>query len=213
MSAKATSQVLNVPCVVNNPYGVVGLIEIPVMFVDAGQSLAMQCQQGPLPLSPIFKSSDAYSPLLCLQQSLLTVLKESFKIYKAISEGLINMADRFFEMEYLDAHKGLEVYKESIVANERLQQYYQQVEQIEELNRTIQFPKLESPPADFLAQMEAYAKEAPRPYDEATGVAGSKKVHCIVKTLHSKHMLAQQGIWLSVHSAECLPQIPVWSSF
>lgn len=114
--------------------------------------------------------------MLRLQQSLLTVLKESFKVYKAISEGLINLADRFFEMEYLDAHKGLEVYKESIVANERLQQYYQQVEQIEELKRTIQFPKLESPPADFLAQMEAYAKEAPRPYDEASGVAGSKKV-------------------------------------
>jgi len=108
---------------------------------------------------------------------LLTVLKESFKVYKAISEGLINLADRFFEMEYLDAHKGLEVYKESIVANDRLQQYYQQIEQIEELRRAIQFPKLESPPADFLTQMEAYAKEAPRPYDESSGaVTGSKKV-------------------------------------
>ena len=113
----------------------------------------------------------------CPQQSLLTVLKESFKVYKAISEGLINLADRFFEMEYLDAHKGLEVYKESIVANDRLQQYYQQIEQIEELKRAIQFPKLESPPADFLTQMEAYAKEAPRPYDESSGgVSGSKKV-------------------------------------
>ncbi|KAA6422373.1 MAG: clathrin assembly factor [Trebouxia sp. A1-2] len=109
-------------------------------------------------------------------QSLLTILKESFKVYKAISEGLINLADRFFEMEYLDAHKGLEVYKESIVANDRLQQYYQQIEQIEELRRAIQFPKLESPPADFLTQMEAYAKEAPRPYDESSGaVTGSKK--------------------------------------
>ena len=112
-----------------------------------------------------------------LQQSLLTVLKESFKVYKAISEGLINLADRYFEMEYHDAHKGLEVYKESIVANDRLQQFYQQIEQIEELRRAIQFPKLESPPADFLTQMEAYAKEAPRPYDESSGPAGgSKKV-------------------------------------
>lgn len=112
-----------------------------------------------------------------LQQSLLTVLKESFKVYKAISEGLINLADRYFEMEYHDAHKGLEIYKESIVANDRLQQFYQQIEQIEELRRAIQFPKLESPPADFLTQMEAYAKEAPRPYDESTGSAGgSKKV-------------------------------------
>lgn len=49
------------------------------------------------------------------------MLKESFKIYKAISEGLINLADRFFEMDYLAAAKGLEIYKESIVASERLQ--------------------------------------------------------------------------------------------
>ena len=51
----------------------------------------------------------------------MLVLTESFKIYKAISEGLINLADRFFEMEYLEAVKGLEVYKESLVANQRLQ--------------------------------------------------------------------------------------------
>ena len=90
-------------------------------------------------------------------------------------------------MEYLDAHKGLEIYKESIVANDRLQQYYQQIEQIEELRRAIQFPKLESPPADFLTQMEAYAKEAPRPYDESSGaVSGSKKVTlCAVPYCHA----------------------------
>lgn len=102
-------------------------------------------------------------------------------MYKAISEGLINLADRYFEMEYHDAHKGLEIYKESIVANDRLQQYYQQIEQIEELRRAIQFPKLESPPADFLTQMEAYAREAPRPYDESTGAAGSKKVNSLLQ--------------------------------
>lgn len=55
------------------------------------------------------------------QESLAIVAKESFKVYKAISEGLINLADRFFEMEYLDAQKGLEIYKEAMVANERLQ--------------------------------------------------------------------------------------------
>lgn len=42
-------------------------------------------------------------------------------MYKAISEGLINLADHFFEMEYLDAQHGLDIYKESIVANDRLQ--------------------------------------------------------------------------------------------
>jgi hypothetical protein len=58
-----------------------------------------------------------------------------------------------------------------------LQQYYQQIEQIDELKRAITFPKLESPPADFLHQMEAYVKEAPRTYEggDAAGAA-SKKV-------------------------------------
>ena len=56
-----------------------------------------------------------------VQASLMAVLKESFKVYKAISEGIINLADRFFEMEYLEAQKGLEIYKESIVGNTRLQ--------------------------------------------------------------------------------------------
>ena len=112
-------------------------------------------------------------------------------------------------MEYHDAHKGLEIYKESIVANDRLQQYYQQIEQIEELRRAIQFPKLESPPADFLTQMEAYAKEAPRPYDESSGaVGGSKKVSSLAKcfeegaerTLHL-HVLLQ---WMQRDDHICI---------
>jgi hypothetical protein len=31
------------------------------------------------------------------------VVKESFKLYKAISEGVINLADAFFELDYLVA--------------------------------------------------------------------------------------------------------------
>lgn len=61
----------------------------------------------------------AHDPVV--QAALMAVLKESFKVYKAVSEGIINLADRFFEMEYLDAQKGLEIYKESIVDNTRLQ--------------------------------------------------------------------------------------------
>lgn len=56
-----------------------------------------------------------------VQAALFAVLKESFRIYKAVSEGIINLADKFFEMEYLDAQRGLEIYKESIVDNARLQ--------------------------------------------------------------------------------------------
>ena len=56
-----------------------------------------------------------------VQASLFAVLKESFRIYKAVSEGVINLADKFFEMEYLEAQKGLEIYKESVVDNAKLQ--------------------------------------------------------------------------------------------
>ncbi|EIE26322.1 hypothetical protein COCSUDRAFT_58860 [Coccomyxa subellipsoidea C-169] len=101
-----------------------------------------------------------------VQGSLFFVLKESFKIYKAISEGLINLADKFFEMDYLSAQKGIEIYKEAIVSSERLQTFHREVEQIESIKRVVQFPKLEPPPADFLVQMENYAREAPRCLDD-----------------------------------------------
>ena len=55
------------------------------------------------------------------QAALFYVLKESFKVYKAISEGLINLADKFFDMDYFNAQRALEVYKESILSAERLQ--------------------------------------------------------------------------------------------
>ena len=49
------------------------------------------------------------------------MLKESFKVYKAVSEGLINLADKFFDMDYFNAQRALEIYKESILSAERLQ--------------------------------------------------------------------------------------------
>lgn len=47
------------------------------------------------------------------------------------------------------------------------QGYYREMEKIEELKRAVQFPTLEPPPADFLAQMENYCAEAPRSLDDA----------------------------------------------
>ncbi len=38
-----------------------------------------------------------------VQYALGFVVKESFTLYKAVSEGIINLADSFFEMDYLDA--------------------------------------------------------------------------------------------------------------
>ena len=63
-----------------------------------------------------------YVDAVCLwQAALFYVLKESFKIYKAISEGLINLADKFFDMDYFNAQRALEIYKESTQSAEHLQ--------------------------------------------------------------------------------------------
>ena len=56
-----------------------------------------------------------------------------------------------------------------------VQAYYRGLEQIDGLRHTVQFPKLESPPADFLEQMENYVREAPRHVSE-NGIPQNKKV-------------------------------------
>ena len=65
----------------------------------------------------------------------------------------------------------------SLQVSHLVQDYYREVEQIEELKRAVQFPKLENLPSDFLTQMEGYVKEAPRPLDEAA-VAAKKVPFC-----------------------------------
>ncbi len=56
-----------------------------------------------------------------------------------------------------------------------MQAYYRALEQIDGLRHTVQFPKLESPPGDFLEQMEGYVRDAPRHVSE-NGVPQAKKV-------------------------------------
>ncbi|GMH38480.1 hypothetical protein BSKO_06364 [Bryopsis sp. KO-2023] len=98
-------------------------------------------------------------------ESLKWVLTECFRIYRAISEGVINLADQFFEMDRIDARKGLEMYREAIDSTERLQSYFNSIQSIP-AGRQFTFPQLQPPPADFMDQMEEYVKgqgsEAPK---------------------------------------------------
>ncbi|CAN1229351.1 Putative clathrin assembly protein At5g57200 [Linum grandiflorum] len=52
----------------------------------------------------------AYSNYL-VQYALALILKESFKIYCAINDGIINLVDMFFDMTRHDAIKALAIYK------------------------------------------------------------------------------------------------------
>lgn len=56
--------------------------------------------------------------------------------------------------------------------NDLVQSMYRESEGLDEIKRAINFPKLEMPPADFLQNMEDYARQAPRQFDDS----GPKKV-------------------------------------
>ncbi|KAL6888440.1 hypothetical protein ACP4OV_009466 [Aristida adscensionis] len=97
-----------------------------------------------------------------IQYALALVLKESFKIYCAINDGIINLVDMFFDMPKYEAIKALAVYKRAGLQAENLAEFYDFCKHLE-LARTFQFPTLRQPPPSFLATMEEYIREAPRP--------------------------------------------------
>ncbi|CAK9325823.1 unnamed protein product [Citrullus colocynthis] len=102
----------------------------------------------------------AYSNYL-IQYALALVLKESFKIYCAINDGIINLVDMFFDMPRHDAVKALNIYKRASNQAENLADFYEYCKGLE-LARTFQFPTLKQPPPSFLSTMEEYIREAPQ---------------------------------------------------
>ena len=91
--------------------------------------------------------------------ALSMVVRESFKLYKAISEGIINLADNFFKMDYYQGMKALEIYNEALQGGEELQKYHASLQQMEAVKRVIQFPRMEIPPSDFLQSMKDHLQE------------------------------------------------------
>ncbi|XP_061357303.1 putative clathrin assembly protein At2g01600 isoform X2 [Gastrolobium bilobum] len=96
-----------------------------------------------------------------IQYALALVLKESFKIYCAINDGIINLIDKFFEMPRHEAIKALDVYKRAGQQAASLSEFYEICKGLE-LARNFQFPTLREPPQSFLITMEDYITEAPR---------------------------------------------------
>ncbi|XP_019416348.1 PREDICTED: putative clathrin assembly protein At5g57200 [Lupinus angustifolius] len=102
----------------------------------------------------------AYGNFL-IQYASALVLKESFKIYCALNDGIINLVDMFFDMSRHDAVKALNIYKRAGKQAEYLADYYEYCKGLD-LARNFQFPTLRQPPPSFLATMEEYIKEAPQ---------------------------------------------------
>ncbi|KAL6585539.1 hypothetical protein OROMI_002183 [Orobanche minor] len=96
-----------------------------------------------------------------VQYALSLVVKESFKLYCSINDGIINLVDMFFEMSKHDAVKALEIYKKAGRQADHLADFYDFCKTLD-LAHTFQFPTLRQPPPSFLATMEEYIKEAPQ---------------------------------------------------
>ncbi|GLC41960.1 hypothetical protein PLESTB_001052300 [Pleodorina starrii] len=95
------------------------------------------------------------------------VLKEIRSVYKAVSEGVLNIVDRIFEMDRGDALKGVELVKENLTVNERLNAFVGTIGSIQPLKGAVQFPVIQPLPADFLTTLEEYIKDAPKSAGDA----------------------------------------------
>ncbi|CAL0307106.1 unnamed protein product [Lupinus luteus] len=96
-----------------------------------------------------------------IQLSLSMVASESIKIYQAISDGTVNLVDKFFEMQRHDALKALDIYRTVGQQAERLSEFYEICHNLD-IGREEKFIKVEQPPSSFLQAMEDYVKDAPQ---------------------------------------------------
>ncbi|KAL6330888.1 hypothetical protein AAG906_009316 [Vitis piasezkii] len=98
---------------------------------------------------------------IVIQLALSMVALESIKIYSAISDGTVNLVDKFFEMQRNDAVKALEIYRRAGSQAEKLSEFYEICKSLD-IARGERFIKIEQPPASFLQAMEEYVRDAPR---------------------------------------------------
>ena len=121
------------------------------------------------------------------------VVRESFKIYKAISEGIINLADKFFEMNYHDGIKAMEIYNEALQSGEDLQKYHAGLQQLDAVKKVIQFPKLEVPPSDFLDTMKQHLKDLREASGEGASASSNQPLRKGKEAKGSENVLGSFG--------------------
>uniref|UniRef100_M8BN40 Putative clathrin assembly protein n=1 Tax=Aegilops tauschii TaxID=37682 RepID=M8BN40_AEGTA len=117
-------------------------------------------KQGQGPEKPEGAANNNY----LVQYALALVLKESFKIYCAINDGIINLVDKFFEMARHEALKALEIYRRAGQQAGNLSDFYENCRGLE-LARNFQFPTLreEFPERLLLTYKPEESEEVPEP--------------------------------------------------
>ncbi|KAK3159384.1 hypothetical protein QOZ80_2AG0149440 [Eleusine coracana subsp. coracana] len=104
------------------------------------------------------RGSSSYN--IIIQHALSMVALESVRIQTAIYDGILNLVDKFFEMQRDDAIRALDIYKRAINQAEQLSEFYELCKSIH-IGRGERLLKIEQPPASFVATMEEYVSNAP----------------------------------------------------
>ncbi|KAG8367649.1 hypothetical protein BUALT_Bualt16G0094900 [Buddleja alternifolia] len=96
-----------------------------------------------------------------IQYALSIVAAESVRLYVAITDGVLVLVDKYFEMQRHDAVRALDIYRKSQAQAQRLSEFFEMCRSLD-FGRQQKYVKIEQPPASFLASMEEYVKEAPQ---------------------------------------------------
>ncbi|XP_059636224.1 putative clathrin assembly protein At5g35200 [Cornus florida] len=96
-----------------------------------------------------------------IQYAFAIVAAESVRIYVSITDGTLNLVDKFFEMQRHDAVRALSIYRRAALQAERLSEFFELCRSLD-FGRGQKYIKIEQPPASFLAAMEDYVKDAPQ---------------------------------------------------
>ncbi|KAL8502367.1 hypothetical protein ACS0TY_021492 [Phlomoides rotata] len=93
-----------------------------------------------------------------IQYALSIIVAESVRLYVAITDGVLILVDKFFEMPRRDAVRALEIYRKAGEQAQRLSEFFEMCRSLE-FGRRQKYVKIDQPPASFLATMEEYIKE------------------------------------------------------
>ncbi|KAK4343236.1 hypothetical protein RND71_036330 [Anisodus tanguticus] len=90
------------------------------------------------------------------------VAAESASLYVAIADGMLNLVDKFFEMQRHDAVRALEIYRRAGDQAVKLSEFFEICRNLD-FGRGQKYVKIEKPPESFILAMEEYLTDASKP--------------------------------------------------
>ncbi|MCE0481723.1 Clathrin coat assembly protein [Datura stramonium] len=97
-----------------------------------------------------------------IQHALSIVAAESASLYVTIADGMLNLVDKFFEMQRHDAVRALEIYRRAGDQAVKLSEFFEICRNLD-FGRGHKYVKIEKPPESFILAMEEYLTDAAKP--------------------------------------------------